>query len=49
MFGEGNIQDVNVDNIDISKLVESKTSPEYLSEYLDKVLRPSVLILSKMS
>ena len=39
------ICDVNVDNIVISKLVKIKTN----SKYLDNDIRPSVLIMSKMS
>ena len=39
------IWDVNVDNIVISKLVKIKTN----SKYLDNDIRPSVLIMSKMS
>ena len=38
---------VNVDNIVISKLVETKTN--YLIGYLDKAIRPSVLIMPKIS
>ena len=44
-----NIWDVNVDNIVISKLVKSKASSKYLICYLDKVIRPLVLILPKVS
>ena len=44
-----NIWDVNVDNIVISKLVETKVNSEYLIGYLDKVIRPLVLVLPKMS
>ena len=44
-----NIWDVNVDNIVISKLVKTKTSSKYLIGYLDKVIRPLVLIMPKMS
>ena len=33
----------------ISKLVETKTNSKYLNGYLDKVIRPLVLILPKMS
>ena len=39
--------DVNVDNIVVSKLVETKNNSKYLIGYLDKVIR--VLILPKMS
>ena len=44
-----NIWDVNIDNIVISKLIETKTNSKYLIGYLNKVIRPLVLILSKMS
>ena len=43
------IWDVNFDNIAISKLVKTKTSSKYLIGYLDKAIRPLVLIKSKMS
>ena len=43
------IWDVNVDNIVISKLVETKTNSKYLIRYLDQVIRPLYLILAKMS
>ena len=43
------IWDVNVDNIVISKLVETKTNSKYLIGYLDKAMRPLVLITPKMS
>ena len=35
------IWDVNVDNIVISKLVETKNNPKYLIGHLDDVIRPS--------
>ena len=41
--------DVNVDNIVISKLVKTKINSKSLIGYLDKALRPSILIMSKMS
>ena len=41
--------DVNVDNIVISKLVQTKTNSKYLIDYLDKVTSSLVLILPKMS
>ena len=44
-----NIWDVNVDTIVIAKLVENKTNSKYLIGYLDKVIRPLVFILLKMS
>ena len=43
-----NIWDVFVENIVISKLVETKNSPKYLLGYLGKAIRPLVLILPKM-
>ena len=43
------IWDVNVDNIVISKLVKTKTNSKYLIGYLDKAIRPLVLIIPKMS
>ena len=43
------IWDVNVDNIVISKLVKTETNSKYLIGYLDKAIRPLVLIISKMS
>ena len=43
-----NIWDI-VGTIVIAKLVENKTSSKYLIGYLDKVIRPLVLILPKMS
>ena len=43
------IWDVNVDNIVISKLVKTKTNSKYLVGYLDKDIRPLVLIMPKMS
>ena len=43
------IWDVNVDNIVISKLVKTKTNSKYLIGYLNKAIRPLVLIIPKMS
>ena len=43
------IRYVNDGNIVISKLVETKTNSKYLIGYLDKVIRPLVLIMTKMS
>ena len=43
------IWDVNVDNIFISKLVETKNNSKYLTGYLDDIIRRLVLILPKMS
>ena len=36
-------------NIVISKLVKTKTNSKYFIGYLDKVIRPLVLIMPKMS
>ena len=44
-----NIWDLNIDNIVISKLIETKTNSKYLIGYIDKVIRPLVLVLPKMS
>ena len=44
-----NIWDVYIGNIVISKLIETKTNSNYLIGYLDKVIRPLVLILPKIS
>ena len=43
------IWDVDVNNIVISKLVETKSNSKYLIGYLSKVIRPLVLILPKIS
>ena len=43
------IWDVNVDSIVVSKLVKTKTNSMYFIWYLDKTIRPLVLILPKMS
>ena len=43
------IWDVNVDNIVMSKLIETKTNSKYFIGYLDKVIRPLVLMIPKMS
>ena len=40
---------VNVNDIVISDLIETKTNSKYLIGYLDKVIIPLVLILPKMS
>ena len=40
---------VNVDNIVISKLIETKTNSKYLIGYSDKAIRPLVLVTPKMS
>ena len=42
------IRDVNVDNIAIAKLFK-KTNSKYLIGYLDKDIKPLVLIMLKMS
>ena len=41
--------DSKVDNIVISELVETKTNCKYLILHLDKVIRPLIFILPKMS
>ena len=43
------IWDVNVDNIVISKLFKTRTNSKYFIGYLDKTIRPLVLIMPKMS
>ena len=43
------IWDVNVDNIVVSKLVKTKINPKCLIGYLDKAIRPLVLLMHKMS
>ena len=43
------IWDVNVDNTVISELVKIKTYSKYLTGYLDKAIKPLVLIIPKMS
>ena len=44
------IQDVRVDNIVISKLIETKTNSKYsIGIKFDKPIRPLVLIMLKMS
>ena len=40
--------DTNVDNIVVSKLVKRKTNSKYLIRYLDKDIRPLILIMPKM-
>ena len=44
-----NMRDVNVDNLVISKLIETKSNTKYLREYLDEVVRPLFLKFRKMS
>ena len=41
------ICDVYVDNITISKLIETETNSKYFDVYLDKLMRPLVLTLPK--
>ena len=41
--------DIHVDNIVISKLVETKNNSKYFTGYLDEVIKPLVLLLPKMS
>ena len=43
------IQDVDVGNIFISKLIETWTNSKYLIGYLDDVMTPLVLSLPKMN
>ena len=43
------IWSVNVENIFISKLIETKTNIKYLIGYLDKTIRPLVLIMPEIS
>ena len=43
------IEDVNVDNIVISKLLETKDNSKYLIGYFHEAIIPLVLILPKMS
>ena len=43
------IWSVNIENIFISKLIETKTNIKYLIGYLDKTIRPLVLIMPKIS
>ena len=43
------IWDVNVDNIVISKLVKTKTNSKCSIGYLEKAIKPLVLIMPKMS
>ena len=42
------IWDVDGNNIVILKLIKMKNNSKYLTEYLDNVIRASVLILPKM-
>ena len=42
------IWNVNIDNIIISKLIETKINYKYLIGCLDKVIRPLVFIMSKI-
>ena len=43
------ILNVKVDNIVISKLVKTKANSKFCIVYLDKAIRPLVLIMPKMS
>ena len=43
------ICDVDVDNIVISKLVKTKTNFKCLIGYLDKAIRPLVLMMPRMT
>ena len=40
---------VDVNNIVVSKLIETNTNCKYLIGYLEKVIEPLILVLSKMS
>ena len=40
---------VNVDDIDISKLIETKNNCKYLAGYIVAVIRPVVLVLPQIS
>ena len=42
------VLNVNVDKIVISKLIKTKANSTYLIGYLDKDIKPSVLIMPKM-
>ena len=42
------MQDINVDNIVISKLVGTNTNSKYLIRYLNKFIRLLVFVLPKM-
>ena len=43
------IWDVNINNIVISILIETKTNSKYLIGFSDKAIRPLVLIMPKVS
>ena len=43
------IWDANINNIVISKLIETKTNSKYLTVYLNKIMRPIVLTTLKVS
>ena len=43
------IQDVNIHKIAISKLIKTKTDLKYLIGYLNKTIKPLILIMPKMS
>ena len=42
-----NLWNVNINNIDISKLIKTKSNSKSLIGYLDKVIRTSVLVIPK--
>ena len=44
-----NSWDVHVDNMVISKLAKTNTNSKYLITYLNKAMRPLVLIMAKLS
>ena len=39
----------DIDNIVVTKLIETNNNPKYLNGYLDEVMRPLLFILPKMS
>ena len=43
------IWEVNVDNIDISKLVITKSNSKHFVGYLDKDIKPLVLVIPQIS
>ena len=43
------IWDVNVDKIVVSKLIQTRTNYKYLIRHLNKIIKPLVLVLSKIS
>ena len=49
MLKENCFWDIHVDKLFVPKLVKTKTNAKYLIGYLDKDIRPLVLIMPKMS